>query len=322
MATFPTGVSARPRGDIMGEVIELDTSRFRFVARDVLRPFRVPEAYGVIPFEPKAYGTTIPNMRRNADGSYTVSEGEKSYKSYQTEEFGHERKLDIRKKNLYRSWFDFENAEARKLYAMLRMREEKDLFDYLFSSANFALSGNTGVTVGVSWATAASAVPQTDVGSALALKKTQTGFQFNTLILTWKAWLEVSRTAHFKDLVKYTRGDAVNMLAIQELLAAYFGVERVLVADAPYNTAAKGQTASMSNIADTDYIGMAQCATGDSIDEACLGRTFHWDGDDAGLELIETYSEDKRRSDWIRVRQEIDQNYLLTDMFYLIKIHP
>ena len=55
------------------------------------------------------------------------------------------------------------------------------------------------------------------------------------------------------------------------------------------------------------------------IKEPCLGRIFHWaeDGSEIGG-MVETYREESSRADIVRVRHDVQEQVLYTQMGHLL----
>lgn len=92
----------------------------------------------------------------------------------------------------------------------------------------------------------------------------------------------------------------------EDMLGKAFGIPNVLVADAAYDTAKKGQTASLSYIWNDNYIWLGNVQGGD-LSAGGAGRTIVWTGDASSLWVTETYRAETNRSDVIRVRQHTDE---------------
>ena len=85
-------------------------------------------------------------------------------------------------------------------------------------------------------------------------------------------------------------------------IARSLGVEKLIVAKAPKNSAAEGQAYSGAFIWPTTYIAVCYLAGGE-YQAGGVGRTIQWTRDTTGLFTPETYRDDRVRSNILRVRQ-------------------
>ena len=63
------------------------------------------------------------------------------------------------------------------------------------------------------------------------------------------------------------------------------------------------------------------CKTPDSndIQEPCVGRTFHWSADGSSMGgTVETYRDETKRSNIVRVRQDTDEKVLYAATGHLL----
>lgn len=98
-----------------------------------------------------------------------------------------------------------------------------------------------------------------------------TGFEPNTLVLSYEAKDALVDHPDFIDRVKYTTRDSVT----PEMIANYFELERVFVLKAVVNTAKKGQTAQMG-FAHGRHALLCYVAPEPALDTPSAGYTFTW----------------------------------------------
>jgi hypothetical protein len=94
--------------------------------------------------------------------------------------------------------------------------------------------------------------------------------------------------------------DSRRLLSEVEIAQAA-GVEKVLVGKAAKNSAAKGQTFSGAFILPTTYVAVGQTAGGDFASGGA-GRTIIWSEDASAPFVAESYRDEGRRSNILRVR--------------------
>jgi hypothetical protein len=119
----------------------------------------------------------------------------------------------------------------------------------------------------------ASSNPMANIDYLKQFVKSQTGFLPNTLVLTPDVFFALRNNASVLDRIKYTQRGIVS----EDLLAALFGVEKLLVASAVQNTAQEGATGAfsflVSNVALLVYANPAP-----SILQPSGGYIFSWQG--------------------------------------------
>ena len=59
--------------------------------------------------------------------------------------------------------------------------------------------------------------------------------------------------------------------------------------------------------------------TTNDMSEPCIGRTFHWAEDGSQpAGTVETYRDETKRSDIVRVRHDVDEIVMYTEMGHLL----
>ena len=105
-----------------------------------------------------------------------------------------------------------------------------------------------------------------------------------------------------------------------QLLAEYFGVDRVLVAGGVYNNANKGLAKSIARIWSSSYAMLCVTSSGgQDLREPSLGRTFMWTQDSPTPVVVESYREEQIRSNVIRARQNTAEKLTMKAAGYLLK---
>jgi hypothetical protein len=132
---------------------------------------------------------------------------------------------------------------------------------------------NVGTAAGsIQW-DAAGSNPMQTVDFIKQYIKSQTGYLPNTLVLTPDVFFALRNNASVLDRIKYTQRGIVS----EDLLAALFGVDKILIASAVQNTAQEGKTGAFSylvqNVALLVYANPAP-----SIMQPSGGYIFSWQG--------------------------------------------
>jgi len=148
---------------------------------------------------------------------------------------------------------------------------------------------------GAAW-DATDADPAADVAAAAAVIRAATGMYPNVLVVSGWAWETLLGSPVLRDrlALSVTRGPA----EVERALGALLGVERVVK-----STVVDGDTPTSSWPDTTAWVGV--CALpGDPPSEPSAMRMAAWTGegaDDSGW-VVETYYDERTRSDYVRVR--------------------
>jgi hypothetical protein len=138
----------------------------------------------------------------------------------------------------------------------------------------------------------------------------------NTLVLPYEVYAKVRIHAKVIERIAYGSIGAVN----EQVLAQIFDVDRVLVPRAFKNTAAPGQTASMSYVWGKNAL-LCHVPAKAALKQVALSYTFAWasaPGAVAG-HRVELWREERRKADMIRVQRYYDQKVIAAGAAYLWK---
>jgi hypothetical protein len=116
-----------------------------------------------------------------------------------------------------------------------------------------------------------------------------------------------------RDLFKYT-GDG---LATTELVARFFGLDELLIAEAREDTANEGQTASYSRIWTSDFFAILNVAVRPSLRSAHFGSTFRMNGDPYTTQWVDP-KPGKRGGIYEKVAVSEDHKIVAGDAAYYI----
>jgi len=205
-------------------------------------------------------------------------------------------------------------ANARAVDILLRA-QEKRISAALFNTSN--ITNTAGV--GTEWSTVASCTPLADVETAKEAMRAASGLVPNVMAMSVKVFNNLVRCKEILDAFRYTNPvENSGRQAKQNLLAQYFGMEKVLVGGAIYDSKKKGAAFSLSDIWDDEYVLLAKVATSNDLRDPSLGRSFLWTGDSPANLIVESYREDQTRSNIIRVRHNVDEAFVFTGAGYLM----
>jgi len=165
--------------------------------------------------------------------------------------------------------------------------------------------------VASAWGTA-NATPFTTLSDKLLAIHDNTGYRPNRLLMGYKAWELFRRSGEVKDLL-YPHGGGI---AGQDQAASLLEVDQVLVGRALKNTAAEGQSATMSALWGAEVIAY-YAPSAPSLDQPSWGYTFRWNGPNlpAMTAQIHPYNS-VRHAQEVEIGVHQDEKITATEMAY------
>lgn len=130
----------------------------------------------------------------------------------------------------------------------------------------------TDITPSVLWSTIATADPLGDVETG-KLAIAATGFQANTMVLEARVLSKLRQCTQIKDQFKYTSSESITT----DMLAGFFGLDRILVMDSVYQPTIEGGTGSPTFIGGKHAL-LCYSAPSPSLMLPTAGYTFAWSG--------------------------------------------
>ena len=173
----------------------------------------------------------------------------------------------------------------------------------------------TDATPGTLW-DAASSTPIADVETAKNTVLTNTGYVPNTVIMSYKVFSALVDNSDIVDRIKDTSMESVT----EELLARLFGVDRVLIMAATYNTANEGATASYSLVGDK-HVLVCYTPANPGLMVPSAGYNMVWTGVSAGLgtgAAVSRYRIEERKADRIEIEAAFDFKVVSTALGYFL----
>lgn len=156
----------------------------------------------------------------------------------------------------------------------IALKREKDFAARYFTTGVWTGSSTgTDIVAGTKW-DATGSDPVDDVEEQRDAVRVKTGLKPNIAVATPTVHRALKNNASIIDRIKYTERGVVT----EDLLASLFGVDKYMVAEGSQNTAAEGQTASMSNIYGTEGLMLVYAAPSPSLQLPSGGYTFAWTG--------------------------------------------
>jgi len=280
--------------------------------------FEVSEQSGDYPVIPLEQILKVPDDggRRAPRQAYGRDDFEFGTGTYSCKEYGREAPLDDVEARLYSRFFDAEIVAARRATLKLALLYEIRCKNLLFNTGTFA-----NAAAAAAWSSAATATPLADVKNAKKAMRDAAGIEPNVIVMAKPVFDNLMVTDEINTTFRYTNPiPSLSREAKRRLAAQYFEVDEVLVASGMYDTAKKGQSASLSDIWGSNMVGLFRVADSEArdLEEPVVGRTFLWTEDSPELFTTEQYREEQTRSNVYRVRHHTDERLVYAGAGYLI----
>jgi hypothetical protein len=302
----------RPDLGVLAYEYLLDASQRGFIGLDLMPIFEVPDKSADYPIIPIESLIKDQNTKRTARGDYARGNWEFQTGTYDCQEYGWEEPVDDVEARLYSRFFDAEQVSTEIAVDRILRGHERRV------AALVQTTANSNVTI--EWSTAATAKPKADIESAKNALRAASGLLPNAIAMGYVPFVNVLNTVELRDAFKYTSPIEVGgMEAQKRILAQYFGVDRILVGDAQHDTAKKGQSATLADIWDDEYVTLLRISGGGSrLREPVFGRTFLWFEDSPQTVVVETYREEQKRSTIVRARQHVGEAVVYAGARYVL----
>lgn len=190
------------------------------------------------------------------------------------------------------------------------MRQEVQWTSDFFTTGVWA----NDVTPSTLWSNYTSSDPIGDIETGKATMLNNTGFLPNTMVMGYEVFRQLRHHPDIVDRVKYTSAENVT----EDILARYFGVDRILVARAIRNTGAEGAANSFSNIAGKNA-ALYYVAPTPGLLTPSAGYSFAWRGvsDGMGANIgITRFRMPELRADRIEAQMAWDNKVIASDLGY------
>ncbi len=171
---------------------------------------------------------------------------------------------------------------------------------------------SSSATPGTLWSNPSSD-PIGDVETATNTVVGAIGLEANVGVMGRGLWRYVKNHPDILDRIKYSAGPNSPAIATVNACAALFGVDKLMVGTAIYDTTAEGGTSSLSYVwGNHMFVGYATGTP--SLLSPTAGYVFNYQTRETSR-----FREDQERQDVVEVRQSFDIRETATDAGYLIK---
>ena len=190
------------------------------------------------------------------------------------------------------------------------MRQEIQWTTDFFSTSIWA----TDATPANLWSDYTASDPIGDVETGKSTILNSTGYLPNTLVLGYDVFRQLRHHPDIVDRVKYTSAENVT----EDILARFFGVDRILIARAIRNTANEGAANSFSSIAGKNA-ALYYVAPTPGLLTPSAGYSFAWRGVSDGMGAnvgITRFRMPELRADRVEAQMAWDNKVIATDLGY------
>lgn len=295
------------RADISQALIEAPQADVGLIGAQLLPLQNVDAKAGTYLKVQLAAGELLSNNALNRESGSNYSRGIRSFASanFATSEFGLEELLpDDASADLNR-FFSYESETAKFLLRQLKLSHEKRVADLLWNATTpFTIADQTRA-VAYTQALVATVDIARDVAAA-KLALAQYGYESNCVAMSANVFELIRRSTLLQNQFFGVISSTGARLLSEAEIAAALGVTNLLVGRAAYNSAGKNKSYTGSFVVPDTKIIVGQVSGGE-FTAGGIGRTLVWTGDAAGGFVSESYRDDARRSQVLRVRMNTDE---------------
>jgi len=249
----------------------------------------------------------IPSALRAPKSAYKRVDWSVSTGTYSCEEYGLEEPIDDRERDNADEPLNLDIDTTEFLTDMLLLNREKRVADKL--SDTTVLTQNVTLSGTSQWSDYTNSDPIGNVETGKNTINSNAGLNPNLMVMSREVFIKLRHHPQILERVKYSERGVLTI----ELLQAVFEIDKIVIAESLYNTAKKGQTASLSRVWGKHCI-LAFVTPRPGIKQVSLGYAFQ-----ARAFQTEKYRDDKIKSDVIRVSHIVDERVVSATCGYLIK---
>jgi len=251
------------------------------------------------------------NIRHAAGTAFVRSRPRIAGDQFACKDYGHEAPVPDPIRAKYRNYIDADISAVRRNTDIIKINHEIRVRD-------ICLSGSVpNATPSTNWNDPASD-PKADVQAGIDAIRRACGTRPNLMVISDPVRVILSVHPKIADRVKYTVTGITNL----QLLAAYFEIAEIAVADQVINSGNEGQTLSPADIWGDDVI-LAYVNPARDLQAMTFGRTFFWSDFGSGAAdvpiQINTYRDETVESDVHRARHFVDEK--LTTSFAAYRLN-
>lgn len=205
---------------------------------------------------------------------------------------------------------------ALNITDLLELKREIACMNIVFSTSNYDTGNYTTLSGNDRWSIIAHADsdPQSDIIDALEIVKKKARVKPNTFVCGEHGFNLLRKHAKVKEAIKYVQATGNAQMTLQAI-ADFLGVERILVGDATYDTAAEGQTSNNDFVWSQDA-ALIYVPTRPGIKTPGYGYTFE---PTHTPRTVERYREQGIKGEWVEVNEKYVFKVAFNKAGYLFK---
>ena len=308
------------RADLRGVVEEAALIGQTFIGTKVYPPLPVPNRAGQYPIVKRQSGDLLRNETkvRGPGGEYSRVSRSWETDNYTCIEYGIEVPIDDSVNRDLSRFFDLEAFELRRAYEQVQLAHEIRV-----SASVVDRSVWSCITAAITYTTTNLAT--FDIGYDIDLAKNaiqSRGESIDdlTVVVSLPVFLRARASTKLQNRIRGMLPSETILHLDEESFARACGVKQVLVGRAAYDTSMQGTTTSMSNIWGDTYVWVGKANNGAGPEQYFNGSsafTLFWQ-QDGDIFQVESYREEKKRSEIIRARQFTAEKVVLANSGELI----
>lgn len=309
------------RADLRGVVEEAFLQSELFIGPKVLPPLPVSARAGQYPVIKKNSGNLLRNevTRRGPGADYARTARAYETDTYTCIEYGFETIVDDSNRADVSRFFDLTSTELRFALRQLQLGHELRTASAINDPATFSLTTSATAYTAANLATF-------DIGLDIDLAKQEIQSRGEntsnlTVVMSLPMFLRARASTRLQNRIRGTISTDSQLVLNEQAMADALEVKQVLVGRATYDTSKQGASASsLSNIWSNSYIWIGNVASGggpDSYFNGSVGHTLYWN-QDSDIFQVESYREEKIRSEIIRARQNVTEKIVLAPAAQLL----
>ena len=300
-----TTSQATPRSDIYALVMQANADFKKLFIGDLILPVKGEDVKRGIYMKANLANAQLLNNDvrvRAAGAGYQRIDRKYDTDTFDCVEYGLETVIDDSYEAEVQRFMNLEATEAMLLERNLRIGYETRVKTASFNSSTFTA---TGAAVAYTAANLATIDLPGDVDAAKQ-RLLLNGQIANAVWMSNPVYQRARRSTLLQNQIYGVVPRAAGQRALPGVqdVANALGVENLFIGNAPANSAAEGAAYSGAFIWSSTYIAVG-CVMGGEYQAGGVGRTIQWTRDTTGLFTPETYRSDERRSNILRVRQNV-----------------
>jgi hypothetical protein len=190
----------------------------------------------------------------------------------------------------------------------LMMGRELIQHSFATTAANYASGMSTTLSGTAQWSDYVNSAPISDVKTGKRAVNAQIFMDPNIGIFPYQVMSILEDHPDFIERIKYSERGIVT----SEIIAAIFGMDRIVVPGAGVNTANPGQAPTLGYIWGKDVV-LAWVPARPGLKTPAYAYEFVWGYPGGGPQIVDRWREENRGADLIRVRRRYDHKIIAVD---------